>query len=130
MYVWYKDAAGNVSSTASDSITLDTTCPDYVTATTASAPPDELEIAKGDTEDVVITVTDDNGCPAAGVKVKKRVSSANNKKVSVSPLSATTDASGLVAFTIKAKKNKGYATVKFKVDGVKVKPKVKVALTK
>ena len=27
LYVWYKDAAGNVSSTASDSITLDTTAP-------------------------------------------------------------------------------------------------------
>ncbi|WP_347274249.1 hypothetical protein [Candidatus Kuenenia sp.] len=50
-------------------------CPNVseVTATTASVPPDELEVAKGDSEDVVITATDDNGCPAAGVKVKKRL---------------------------------------------------------
>ena len=38
VYVWYKDAAGNVSNTASDSITLDTTAPTVtITSPTSSA---------------------------------------------------------------------------------------------
>src|SRR3989339_243501 len=38
IYVWYKDAAGNVSSTASDSITLDTTAPTLsITSPTSSS---------------------------------------------------------------------------------------------
>ncbi len=106
-----------------------TTCPDEVAATTASVDQVSLILAKGSSYDVTITVTDDDDCPAQGVKVKRRVSSANNKKVSVSPTSATTDASGQVAFTIKAKKNKGNANVKFNVSGVKDKPKVKATLT-
>src|SRR3990167_5355960 len=36
VYVWYKDAAGNVSATASDSITLDTTAP-AITITTPTS---------------------------------------------------------------------------------------------
>ena len=38
VYVWYKDAAGNVSSSASDSITLDTTAP-IVTITSPTSDP-------------------------------------------------------------------------------------------
>lgn len=75
-------------------------------------------------------VIDDNGCPAQGVKVKRKLSSANKKMINVKPLSAKTDASGLATFTIRAKKDKGKANVKFSVGGVKDKPKVKIALTK
>lgn len=74
-------------------------------------------------------VADDDGCPAAGVKVKRKVSSANSKKIKVSPASVLTDINGEASFTIKAKKNSGKASVKFRVNGAKNKPKVTVNLT-
>jgi hypothetical protein len=107
-------------------------CPDTseVVATSASVDPDTLILAKGSSEEVTIIVTDNDGCTAEGVKVTRKLSSANRKMINVKPLSAKTDASGQATFTIRAKKDKGKADVKFCVGGVKDKPKVKIALTK
>ncbi|MCF6147828.1 MAG: hypothetical protein E3K37_04125 [Candidatus Kuenenia sp.] len=102
--------------------------PDETEATTASVTPDELDLAKGDSEDVIVLVTDDEGCPASGVKVKRGLTSKNKKKIKVTPSSAETDTSGQATFTIKAKKKKGSANVKFKIKGV-TNPKVNVNLT-
>ncbi|MBM4066125.1 MAG: carboxypeptidase regulatory-like domain-containing protein, partial [Planctomycetes bacterium] len=107
-----------------------TTCPDEVTATTASVDPESLSLSKGDTETVTVTVTDDEGCPAEGVKVTRKLSSSNKKKIKVTPSSGETDSNGQVSFEIKAKKSSGKASVKFSVSGVSAKPKVSVTLTK
>ncbi|WP_347274777.1 carboxypeptidase regulatory-like domain-containing protein [Candidatus Kuenenia sp.] len=107
-------------------------CPDAseVVATSASVDQDTLILAKGSSGEVTIIVTDNDGCTAEGVKVTRKLSSANKKMINVKPLSTKTDASGQATFTIRAKKNKGGASVKFSVGGVKDKPKVKIALTK
>ena len=107
-------------------------CPDAseVVATSASVDQDTLILAKGSSEEVTIIVTDNDGCTAEGVKVTRKLSSANKRKIKVTPASAITDASGQAMFTIRAKKDKGEANVKFSVSGVKYKPAVKIALTK
>lgn len=119
-----------VVSTPTPTATPTPECPDEVEATTASVDPDTLTLAKGDSEDVIVLVTGDNECPAQGVKVKRKLTSANKKKIKVTPASAKTDENGEATFTVKAKKNKGKANVKFGVKGVKVTPKVNVSLSK
>lgn len=104
--------------------------PDEAVASAATVTPDSLSLTKGDSEDVIVLVTDEDGCPAQGVKVKRKLTSANKKKIKVTPASETTDTSGQATFTVKAKKNKGKANVKFAVKGVKDKPKVNVTLAK
>lgn len=104
--------------------------PGEVEASNATVTPDILDLVKGDSEDVIVLVTGDNECPAQGVKVKRKLTSANKKKIKVTPASAKTDENGEATFTVKAKKNKGKANVKFGVKGVKVTPKVNVSLSK
>nr|CAJ72259.1 protein with unknown function [Candidatus Kuenenia stuttgartiensis] len=104
--------------------------PDEAVASAATVTPDSLSLTKGDSEDVIVLVTDEDGCPAQGVKVKRKLTSANKKKIKVTPASETTDTSGQATFTVKAKKSKGKANVKFAVKGVKDKPKVNVTLAK
>ncbi len=107
-------------------------CPDAseIIATSAFIDQDTLILAKGSSEEVTIIVTDNDGCTAEGVKVTRRLSSSNKRKIKVAPASAITDASGQATFTIRAKKDKGEANVKFSVSGVKDKPAVTIALTK
>ena len=111
---------------------LDSNCPDAseIIATTASVDTDTLILAKGSSEEVTIIVTDNDGCTAEGVKVTRKLSSANKKMINVKPLSAKTDASGQATFTISAKMDKGEANVKFRVSGVKDKPAVTIVLAK
>ena len=104
--------------------------PGEVEASNATVTPDILDLVKGDSEDVIVLVTGDNECPAQGVKVKRKLTSANKKKIKVTPASQKTDRTGQATFTVKAKKNKGKANVKFGVKGVKVTPKVNVSLSK
>ncbi|MCZ7624221.1 MAG: carboxypeptidase regulatory-like domain-containing protein [Candidatus Kuenenia sp.] len=104
--------------------------PGEVEASNAKVTPDILDLVKGDSEDVIVLVTGDNECPAQGVKVKRKLTSANKKKIKVTPASQKTDRTGQATFTVKAKKNKGKANVKFGVKGVKVTPKVNVSLSK
>lgn len=82
---------------------------------------------EGATETITITCAD-GVTPVDGETVKARVKSGKNR-VSVSPPSATTDASGQAVFTITATDKTGNARVEFKdkTAGLKTTVKVKVA---
>ncbi|WP_347274111.1 hypothetical protein [Candidatus Kuenenia sp.] len=101
-----------------------------------TALPDSLELEKGEEGLVMITVTGADGCGVEGVKVKRKVTTSNNKKIKVKPSNQKTDAEGKAVFTITAKKDKCNlkdncnAKARFKASGVKEKAEVTVWLVK
>ncbi|MBM4053462.1 MAG: hypothetical protein FJ264_02070 [Planctomycetes bacterium] len=109
-----------------------TTTPTPVACIAASivAYPEEVEIVKNESKEVTVTVTGKDDCPVKGVKVKRKISQRNNKKIEVTPSKQKTDENGQATFTIKAKKGNGTATVTFKAKDVKEKAGVTVNLTK
>ena len=72
-----------------------------------------------------MTVEGDD-CLAAGVTVTATTNKAGAKRISISPASAKTDASGEAEFTITATKKTGNAKVTFTAGDVKKKMTVKV----
>ena len=76
--------------------------------------------------DVTVKLTGDDNCPVEGTEVTVKINKASKKCISVSPTTAITDASGVAAFTIKAKKVTGRARVTFKSGGLKKNLVVKV----
>ncbi|OHB72786.1 MAG: hypothetical protein A2W17_11000 [Planctomycetes bacterium RBG_16_41_13] len=98
--------------------------------------PDALYLEKGEEGQVTVMVTDADGCGIEGVKVKRKITTSNNKKINVKPSNKTTDAEGKAVFTITAKKGKCKlkdncnATASFKAKGVKEKAEVTVWLMK
>jgi hypothetical protein len=92
-----------------------------------TSPSGETTIVKGEGETITVAVLGADNCAVAGATVK--ASSANTSVVTVSPKSATTNASGLVQFTVTGKK-KGSAKVSFKEGTAGLKAKVKVTVTK
>ena len=84
-----------------------------------------LELQKGESREIVITVKGENDCVAGGVSVKATIKK-GKKRISLFPESGTTDEIGQIAFTITAKKKTGKATVVFKADGIKSKLKVTI----
>ena len=99
-------------------------------ATSIAAYPEELEIVKNESKEVIVTVTGVNECVVEDAKVKTKVSQGSSKKIRVTPSRQRTDANGQAIFTIRAKKGNGKATVRFTVNGVEEKAKVVVHLTK
>jgi len=95
-------------------------CPDMLEAkaTSLTAPLSEITLPKNDSTEIVITVTDDTGCPVEGVKCKRLLSSSNNRYIDVTPRSGKSDEDGQVIFTITAKEEKESTKVKFKTKGL------------
>ena len=95
---------------------------------------DSLELEKGEEGQVTVTVTDADGCAIEGIKVKRKITTSNNKKVKVKPSSRKTDAEGRAVFTITAKQSKCSlkdncnAKVDFMAKGVKEQAEVTVWL--
>lgn len=88
-------------------------------------PQNLLELQKGESREIVITVKGENDCVAGGVSIKATIKK-GKKRISLFPESGTTDEIGQIAFTITAKKKTGKATVVFKADGIKSKLKVTI----
>ena len=84
--------------------------------------PDALYLEKGEEGQVTVMVTDADGCGIEGVRVKRKITTSNNKKINAKPSNRKTDAEGKAVFTIKAKKqckkDNCEATASFKANGV------------
>jgi hypothetical protein len=87
--------------------------------------PKKLTLNKEESDDVTITVTGNEGCPAVGEMVTATVKS-GKRRISVTPLSQDTDANGEAIFTITATEKTGNAKVKFETAGLKTTVTVKV----
>jgi len=99
-------------------------------AVSIEASSNRLTLSKKASDEVTVTVTGDNGCPVQGDTVTASVNSTGKNVISVSPISATTDASGEATFTITAKNKTGNATVTFKEGNSNLRTKVKVKVVK
>ena len=145
-YILTASAAGFVSSSQSVTVTAGvTTTANFslspVTATptpTATATPtvcepesisvdpaSPLKLSRETSETVTVTVNGDD-CLVAGETVTATTNKAGAKRISISPTSAKTDASGEVEFTITATEKTGITKVTFKAGDVKKKITVKV----
>jgi len=91
-----------------------------------SVSPTSLKLKRKKSGDVTVTVTGANDCAVEGVSVTATINAAGKKRISISPTSESTDASGEATFTIKAKKKTGNARVTFKAGAVKKSMTVKV----
>ena len=111
VYAWFKDAVGNISGAASDSIFIKTECEEE--AASISASQSEITMTFREYVEETITVTGEGGCPVEGDSVRASVS---NRLVTVSPRNKTTDENGRAVFTITANSKTGNAVVTFK-DG-------------
>ncbi|MBM4053700.1 MAG: hypothetical protein FJ264_03285 [Planctomycetes bacterium] len=87
---------------------------------------DSLELQKGESREIVVTVEGENKCVAEGVTVTASVKK-GKKRISIAPESGVTDENGHISFTVTAKEKTGKATVLFKANGLKEKLKVTVA---
>jgi len=88
-----------------------------------------LSLKRKKSGDVTVTVTGTvtgDACEVEGETVTATINAAGKKRISVSPTSGTTDASGAATFTITAKKKTGNARVTFKAGSVKKSITVKV----
>lgn len=96
-------------------------------AESMTASPGELELEKGESVEVVVTLIPAWGCPPDdGELVTAKVNRSGKKRVSVSPESATTNVNGEAMFTITASNKAGKAKVKFRYKDLKTTVKVKV----
>ena len=84
-----------------------------------------LELQKGESREIVVTVKGKNDCVAEYVTVTATIKK-GRKRISLSPESGTTDENGQIIFTIRAKEKTGKATVLFKAEGLKERLKVTV----
>lgn len=84
-----------------------------------------LELQKGESREIVVTVKGKNDCVAEYVTVTATIKK-GRKRISLSPESGITDENGQIAFTITAKEKTGNAKVVFKTGKLKEKLTVKV----
>ena len=92
--------------------------------------PVELELENGESREVTITITCEDGVtPVPGEKVKAKIKSVGDM-VMVSPSKAVTDVNGQAVFTITAKNEAGKARVVFKDKAAGLKTTVKVKVIK
>ncbi|NUO10092.1 MAG: M6 family metalloprotease domain-containing protein [Candidatus Brocadia sp.] len=92
--------------------------------------PVELKLESGESSDVTIIITCEDGVtPVSGETVKAKVKSGSDV-VTVSPLDAITDTNGQAIFTIIAKNKVGKAKVVFKDKSAGLKTTVKVKVVK
>lgn len=63
--------------------------------------------------DVTVKLTGDNDCPVESMEITVKINKAGKKCITVTPVSAATDANGEVTFTVKARKVAGRAKVTF-----------------
>lgn len=101
-----------------------TPTPAPCTPTKMTADPTKANVAVGGSATETITVTNEDGIPCEGVQVTSEIKK-GKKKISVTPVSQTTNADGQAVFEIDGVK-KGDAEVKFTSGDLKVKVKVKV----
>ena len=88
--------------------------------------PKTLKLRKEESGVVTVTVAGSEGCPVVGETVTAKIKS-GKKRISVTPLSQNTDASGEAIFTIAATKKAGNARVKFETaSGLKTTVTVRV----
>ena len=88
--------------------------------------PTRLKLKRKESGEVTVTVNGDTCDVVAGETVTATINQAGEKHISISPTSATTDASGEATFTITATKKTGNARVTFKADSAKKIITVKV----
>ena len=91
-----------------------------------TALPSAFKLKRSKSHDVTVKLIGENGCPVADKDVTVKINKAGKKCVTVSPASATTEASGAAMFTIQAKKVIGRARVTFKAGSLKKSIVVKV----
>ncbi|MEP9409972.1 MAG: hypothetical protein HRF42_00960 [Candidatus Brocadia sp.] len=92
-----------------------------------SASPNELELNRGESAEVVVTLIPAEGCqPEEGGVITAKVNRAGRKCVSVLPQSAKTNTRGEAVFAITAKKKTGNAKIRFRYGNLKITVKVKV----
>jgi len=84
----------------------------------SASPASPLTLLREEDGEVTVTVSGDD-CLVAGETVTAETNTAGEKRISISPASATTDANGEATFTITATKKTGNAKVTFKAEGVK-----------
>ena len=99
-------------------------------AASLTAPSNEITLSKNDSSKILITVTNDTGCPVEGIRCKRLLSSSNNRYIDVTPRSGKSDKNGQVRFTITAKEEKESAKVKFKTKGIEGKLTVIITVVK
>ncbi|MCL4727565.1 MAG: hypothetical protein KJZ66_09680, partial [Candidatus Kuenenia stuttgartiensis] len=85
----------------------------------------ELSLARGESEEVTVTVKGDNDCFSEGVTVKAKIKK-GKKFIKIPAKTAETDKNGEATFTITAGNKKGNAKVLFTSDGLKATLNVKV----
>ena len=86
-------------------------------ASSLAVSPTTLTLNRKMSGNVTVMVTGDGNCPAEGETVTATIGASGKKRVSVSPISQTTNENGQVTFTITAKKKAGKAKVTFQVAG-------------
>lgn len=87
--------------------------------------PTRLTLKKNMSDEVTVTVTGKDGCPAEGETVKASVSTGKSR-ISVSPASQETDENGQAVFTVIAGMKTGKAMITFKAGGKKKSMVVRV----
>ncbi|MCF6156263.1 MAG: hypothetical protein E3K36_13700 [Candidatus Brocadia sp.] len=88
--------------------------------------PKMLKLRREESGDVTVAVAGSEGCPVVGETVTAKIKT-GKRRISVTPLSQNTDASGEAIFTITATKKTGNARVKFEAaSGLKTTVTVKV----
>ncbi|MCR4291408.1 MAG: glycosyl hydrolase [Candidatus Kuenenia sp.] len=85
----------------------------------------ELNLLRGESEEVTVTVKGDNDCFSEGVTVKAKIKK-GKKFIKIPSKTAKTDKNGEATFTITAGNKKGNAKVLFTADGLKATLNVKV----
>ena len=102
-----------------------TPTPGVCNAELITVSPRKLKLKKKESDDVLVTLTGEGGCPVEGETVKARITK-GKRFITVSPASAITNDDGQAEFTIMALKKTGDAKVKIKSGNVKAILKVKV----
>jgi len=130
-------ATPTITPNATPTATPTSDCPDpeEATATMVTINPDEnFELEEGNTRDITITATTDDGCPVEGVKAKLKVKKGDNK-ITITPdnKKQKTGSNGQAVWEVEAKDDSGKAKIKIKVKGNRVdgkfKEKLKITLT-
>jgi hypothetical protein len=88
--------------------------------------PTRLKLKRKESGKITVTVNGDTCDVVAGETVTATINQAGAKRISISPTSATTDASGEATFTITATKKTGNARVTFNAGSAKKIITVKV----
>ena len=89
------------------------------------ADPKKLKLTVGDSTEVTLTLTGEDGCLVEGESITVKLNSSGKRRVSISPSKLTSDEDGKASFTATGTA-KGKAKITVKAGSSKVKIKVKV----